>query len=82
LGFLVLPVLGFSDHLTPIHESMIIPVSHSMKETSLSGYRQGGFFYLADGSYSVILDQVANGIAVRMAVQSLLIGASRGGDVD
>jgi aspartate carbamoyltransferase catalytic subunit len=29
---------------------------------------------VADGPYSVILDQVANGVAVRMAVLYLLIG--------
>jgi aspartate carbamoyltransferase catalytic subunit len=31
---------------------------------------------VADGPYSVILDQVANGVAVRMAVLYLLAGAS------
>jgi aspartate carbamoyltransferase catalytic subunit len=30
---------------------------------------------VADGPYSVILDQVANGVAVRMAVLYLLSGA-------
>ena len=30
---------------------------------------------VADGPYSVILDQVANGVAVRMAVVSLAGGA-------
>jgi aspartate carbamoyltransferase catalytic subunit len=37
---------------------------------------------VADGSYSVILDQVANGIAVRMALLYLLIGGSRSDNVD
>lgn len=37
---------------------------------------------VADGPYSVILDQVANGVAVRMALLYLLIGGSRRGDVD
>ena len=32
---------------------------------------------VADGPYSVILDQVTNGVAVRMAVLYLLIGGSR-----
>lgn len=36
---------------------------------------------VADGPYSVILNQVANGVAVRMALLYLLIGGSRGGDV-
>jgi aspartate carbamoyltransferase catalytic subunit len=35
---------------------------------------------VADGPYSVILDQVANGVAVRMAILYLLIGA-RGAEV-
>ena len=34
---------------------------------------------VADGPYSVILDQVANGVAVRMAILYLLLG-SRGGE--
>ncbi len=34
---------------------------------------------VADGPYSVILEQVANGVAVRMAVLYLLIGARRSG---
>ena len=33
---------------------------------------------VADGPYSVILDQVANGVAVRMAVLYLLTGAKGG----
>jgi len=33
---------------------------------------------VADGPYSVILNQVANGVAVRMAVLFLLSGASEG----
>lgn len=37
---------------------------------------------VADGSCSVILDQVANGIAVRMALLYLLIGGSRSDNVD
>ena len=35
---------------------------------------------IADGPYSVILDQVANGVAVRMALLYLLIGGARGGN--
>jgi aspartate carbamoyltransferase catalytic subunit len=34
---------------------------------------------VADGPYSVILDQVTNGVAVRMAVLYLLLGGSGGG---
>jgi aspartate carbamoyltransferase catalytic subunit len=30
---------------------------------------------VADGPYSVILEQVANGVAVRMAILYLLLGA-------
>jgi aspartate carbamoyltransferase catalytic subunit len=37
---------------------------------------------LADGPHSVILDQVTNGVAVRMAILYLLIGGSRGDHVD
>lgn len=37
---------------------------------------------VADGPFSVILDQVSNGVAVRMALLYLLIGGSRGEDVD
>jgi len=37
---------------------------------------------VADGPYSVILDQVANGVAVRMAVLYLLIGGARSDYVD
>ena len=37
---------------------------------------------VADGPYSVILTQVANGVAVRMALLYLLIGGSRHGNVD
>jgi len=37
---------------------------------------------VADGPYSVILDQVANGVAVRMAVLYLLIGGVKGDNVD
>jgi aspartate carbamoyltransferase catalytic subunit len=33
---------------------------------------------VADGPYSVILEQVANGVAVRMAVLYLLVGAKGG----
>jgi aspartate carbamoyltransferase catalytic subunit len=33
---------------------------------------------VADGPYSVILDQVTNGVAVRMAVLYLLLGGSAG----
>ncbi len=31
---------------------------------------------VADGPYSVILDQVTNGVAVRMAILYLLLGGS------
>jgi aspartate carbamoyltransferase catalytic subunit len=37
---------------------------------------------VADGPCSVILDQVANGVAVRMAVLYLLIGGAKGDNVD
>jgi len=37
---------------------------------------------VADGPYSVILDQVANGVAVRMAILYLLIGGAKGDSVD
>lgn len=37
---------------------------------------------VADGPYSVILDQVANGVAVRMALLYLLIGGSRSDNMD
>jgi aspartate carbamoyltransferase catalytic subunit len=37
---------------------------------------------VADGPGSVILDQVANGVAVRMAVLYLLIGGAKGDNVD
>jgi len=37
---------------------------------------------VADGPRSVILDQVANGVAVRMAVLYLLIGGAKGDSVD
>jgi aspartate carbamoyltransferase catalytic subunit len=37
---------------------------------------------VADGAYSVILDQVANGVAVRMALLYLLIGGSRNANMD
>ena len=36
---------------------------------------------VADGSCSVILDQVENGVAVRMALLYLLIGGAKGGNV-
>ena len=32
---------------------------------------------VADGPYSVILDQVANGVAIRMALLYLLIGGTK-----
>jgi aspartate carbamoyltransferase catalytic subunit len=35
---------------------------------------------VADGNRSVILDQVANGVAVRMALLYLVLGGSREGD--
>lgn len=37
---------------------------------------------VADGPYSVILDQVANGVAVRMALLYLLIGGAKSDDID
>ncbi|MEE8300033.1 MAG: aspartate carbamoyltransferase catalytic subunit [Desulfatiglandales bacterium] len=37
---------------------------------------------LADGPFSVILDQVRNGVAIRMALLYLLIGGGRGGNLD
>jgi aspartate carbamoyltransferase catalytic subunit len=37
---------------------------------------------VADGPYSVILEQVANGVAIRMALLYLLIGGSRRDDMD
>ena len=37
---------------------------------------------VADGPYSVILDQVTNGVAVRMAVLYLLIGGAKSDNVD
>ena len=37
---------------------------------------------IADGPYSVILDQVSNGVAVRMALLYLFIGGSRSDNVD
>jgi aspartate carbamoyltransferase catalytic subunit len=37
---------------------------------------------VADGPFSVILDQVANGVAVRMAVLYLLIGGAKSENVD
>lgn len=37
---------------------------------------------VADGPYSVILDQVSNGVAVRMALLYLLIGGKQGVDLD
>ena len=37
---------------------------------------------LADGPFSVILDQVSNGVAIRMALLYLLIGGERGDNLD
>lgn len=37
---------------------------------------------VADGPYSVILDQVANGVAIRMALLYLLIGGARSDNLD
>ena len=37
---------------------------------------------VADGPYSVILNQVANGVASRMALLYLLSGGSRHGNMD
>ncbi len=35
---------------------------------------------VADGSHSVILDQVTNGVAIRMALLYLVLGGNKGGD--
>ena len=35
---------------------------------------------VADGTGSVILDQVANGVAIRMALLYLVMGGEKGGD--
>jgi aspartate carbamoyltransferase catalytic subunit len=37
---------------------------------------------VADGAYSVILDQVTNGVALRMALYYLVAGGSRHADTD
>ena len=37
---------------------------------------------VADGPYSIILDQVTNGVAVRMALLYLVAGGSRNADSD
>ena len=37
---------------------------------------------VADGPYSIILDQVTNGVAVRMALLYLVVGGSRHGNTD
>ena len=37
---------------------------------------------VADGPHSVILDQVANGVAIRMALLYLLIGGAGSDNVD
>ncbi|MEJ2039845.1 MAG: aspartate carbamoyltransferase, partial [Desulfosarcinaceae bacterium] len=37
---------------------------------------------VADGSYSIILDQVTNGVAVRMALLLLAAGGTRNADAD
>lgn len=37
---------------------------------------------VADGPSSVILDQVSNGVAIRMALLYLLIGGGRGDNLD
>lgn len=37
---------------------------------------------IADGSGSIILDQVTNGVAVRMAMLYLVLGGGRHGDTD
>jgi aspartate carbamoyltransferase catalytic subunit len=37
---------------------------------------------VADGPYSIILDQVTNGVAVRMALLYLVLGGSRNVDAD
>jgi aspartate carbamoyltransferase catalytic subunit len=37
---------------------------------------------VADGPYSIILDQVTNGVAVRMALLYLIVGGARDADTD
>ena len=37
---------------------------------------------VADGPYSIILDQVTNGVAVRMAILFLVAGGTRNADAD
>ena len=37
---------------------------------------------VADGPYSIILDQVTNGVAVRMALLLLVLGGGRDADAD
>ena len=37
---------------------------------------------VADGSHSLILDQVTNGVAVRMALLYLVLGGGRNADAD
>jgi aspartate carbamoyltransferase catalytic subunit len=37
---------------------------------------------VADGPHSIILDQVTNGVAVRMALLYLVLGGSRNADPD
>ena len=37
---------------------------------------------VADGPYSIILDQVTNGVAVRMALLYLVAGGARNADAD
>ena len=37
---------------------------------------------VADGPYSIILDQVTNGVAVRMALLYLVAGGTRNADTD
>jgi len=37
---------------------------------------------IADGPYSLILDQVTNGVAIRMALLYLVMGGTRDADAD
>ena len=37
---------------------------------------------VADGPYAIILDQVTNGVAIRMALLYLVLGGARNADTD
>ena len=62
-------------HLDKIKEGAIImhpgPVNRGVELSS----------DVADGPFSVILEQVANGVAIRMALLYLLIGGAKSGDI-